>query len=273
MPIALPRTLRCAVALTCACAAPTEPDRTEPATWLLTNLEASDDEVAAHVEHLDAWARPLGRDAALEDRVFSPAAPSDEALAGLIHAEGGPELTAIGAARWSPHDLEVHQELLGLTDRACVEAAERWTRTWTAGGDCFPDGVCDGATADEEVRWPLAESTFDYTATSRWRTVALVDDRRAMVGRSHLPAEATSARPGDRLVERYALQVWVEDPEDSGSTWRIDATWVSLTSDAAAPLTDLLLADLDAAWARQEQAIDDDVLDAPESCASTEISP
>lgn len=242
--------------LACQSPDPVPDDLSEPTVWLLGGLDRPDDEVAARIEQLDAYARTLSVDGDAATRSFLPATPTEDHLedAGGLPPVG--PLIGAGLSAFSQHELDDHLESLAATPPECAAAGlyDAPTRTWLDGEACFPTGSCDDGAAQDALHLLWDDAAFDTTATWRWRIVPLLDGRDGFVGRSVLDA---ATGPTGALRARFALRVIVPDPVDLRRSWHIAALWVDAEHPGATtPLGDRLLDELDASLSGLDDHLD-----------------
>jgi hypothetical protein len=226
----------------CACAGQDDPvEQIDPSVWLWAHWDDDEDDVAARVERLDAFASAFDPLAPLHDRVFTPGSIADEDRRPFSSDGGTRPLVGLGAVHRSEADLDDHRGWMGLADRRCAEPLTHvaFARTFSDGAVCFADSGCSDAAARDVVRQVWGEAGLWWASDQAYREVSLADGRTAVVGRATLAAPAVPDRAGDALVERYVVQTWTPALDDDDATWRTTAMWQAATFSAPDPLVDM----------------------------------
>jgi hypothetical protein len=241
-----------------ACVAQDDPvEASDPSVWLFANWDAEEDDVAARIERLDAFASAFDPLAPLHDRVFVPGELSEGA--------GPAPLLALGAVHRSEADLDDHRGWMGLADRRCAEPLT-WVavaRTYSDGEGCFADSACGDAAARDVARIEWGASGIWFAMDQAYREVSLADGRTAVLGRATLGSASVADRVGDALLARHVVQTWVPALDDDDATWRTTSLWIAASFVAPDPLADLGLsgrveAELGEGFSRADLWIDDD---------------
>jgi hypothetical protein len=233
-----------------ACAASDEPvESSDPSVWLLEHWGAGEDDVAARVERLDAFASAFDPLAPVHDRVFVPGQISVDhrgvSREGSREGSGLGPLVRLGAVHRSEADVDDHRGWMGLSDRRCAEPTT-WvaaSRTFSEGEGCFADSACGDASARDVARVEWGEAGLWFATEQLYREVALADGRAAVLGRATLVAASVADRPGDALTERYVLQTWVPALDDDDATWRTSSQWIAAAFTSPDPLAEVGLLD------------------------------
>lgn len=231
--------MRLTIAAACAIGCAREPvpdDLVDPVVGLFADLDRARGEDWAYavrdvLDTVDARSEP-------GDRRFVPA-PLEPDRVDLPDGEPVPALPdRVGVVGVSEHDVDAWRRLSGLAERACVEDAIGWTRTFADDG-CWSLGACRDAGSTSVGTTGAGGFALDEL----WSRVDL-DDRSLWVRR------AWGEHAGTGLVA--ALDAWTEDVDDSGRTRWIEARWSADGPDPTA-----IAESVDRARARAEAFLDE----------------
>lgn len=204
----------------------------DQAVVVFGSFDADPDALPGVLARMDEELGSLDLDAGWRKRIFDVAELDAEALAGLTVPDGidTGEQMRMSMAAISPHDIRSHIALQTQRNLTCVNADsvvchERSPRDEDQDAACLIDGNCETYRTDNVLR---IESTLDFwiDAPTDLRRVTLDDGRQALVVRTWNEASFLNDNGERSWDQRFGLDLFIEDPTDSGRTRRYYATWL-----------------------------------------------
>jgi len=203
--------------------------------WLYREWANDDPAVMeAGMHNLAAFTDTLDLTAALVDRSFSVDTLDADDTA-EVERPGRSELencASVSVAYASRQAIAVHAEMHTLADQQPFEpTAEYYDRRFPEQDDpaCFIDRTCAALITFNELARQNELMVVDLLLGKEFRWVSMVDGdgeatgRWAFVARSWMPESGFERDGGDVLVQSYATDVWMEQPD--GATVRYQALY------------------------------------------------
>jgi len=140
------------------------------------------------------------------------------------------EQSAVAVLGLSEHAIDQHRQLVRETNQVCIESAttKYYSREFLSNVDCYVSGGCDTLQTINEVRKEAVISNLWYDLHKDYRQFELPDGREAAIARSWTEQVFPGDKDNTSLLETFALEAWIEHPDDSGKTMRVYALWSSV---------------------------------------------
>lgn len=172
-----------------------------------------------------------------DGRAFAPPILTPDYLGGLpepLNEDGDPTdfeaQTPEGVAFRSDYSFEQHFELINDPNQNCLgsNSTKFVDRRFTDGADCFGDGSCSYATYESSNRTvnPLARVWIETFGDLNRTTISIDDDEiDVVVGRNWIAETFEGDGGGAKWRQRYVLEFWSPDPQDSSKTLKLYIMW------------------------------------------------
>ena len=231
-----------------ACEPPVEaPEETGELTrYLFANFGSeTGDELAAGAVNLESYLATVDLTAEDKDRAVTLPELTADDLGGAV-APDGVEADAqvpVGVTNQSVNDVDAALTLITDPNQVCIanNSYVYYRRTFDGDTGCFVDGSCTQLTATAEIRYESLLAKIWIDETQEFRRVDLEDGRVAVYQRGWIDQSFLSDNEESSWDQRYTLNVWIPDADDTSKTWRFLAFWSSvqmplITDDAYANL-------------------------------------
>lgn len=166
-------------------------------------------------------------------RSLTPADLTEADVADMTHPDRDPGATLPVALAWSsPFAPTEHDRISLISDQvpegedAIEPFAIEYTRTFTAGEDCFP-AECEFLRSRNDMTKENPSMTVPLVLMKDWRAFELSDGRAARASRGWMEEGATELEGSDRIEQSYAIELWTE--QGDGTTLRLLVLWAETT--------------------------------------------